>query len=184
MIVSGTTSSVLWVRKTVSPEAPKMSALLGAENDGWTVAKYLLQHERSGVSSPFLRGRLARVRERAAERPGPRGGSMAADPVFAEKLATAEIRLAVMDVHEQRVIAEDNGVIPAAAVPSMMKILSTELRQHLTELAIEVEGEAANVLAGNLASDAMAMYFNDRAASIYAGTNEVQRNIIANALIR
>jgi alkylation response protein AidB-like acyl-CoA dehydrogenase len=109
---------------------------------------------------------------------------MAADPVFAEKLATAEIRLAVMDVHEQRVIAEDNGVIPAAAVPSMMKILSTELRQHLTELAIEVEGEAANVLAGNLASDAMATYFNDRAASIYAGTNEVQRNIIANALIR
>jgi alkylation response protein AidB-like acyl-CoA dehydrogenase len=161
-----------------------VSALLGAENDGWTVAKYLLQHERSGLSSPFLRARFARIRARAGERAGPRGDTMASDPVFAERLAAAEMRIAVLDVHEQRVVAGDTGVIPAAAAPSAMKILSTELRQHLTELAIEVEGEASTVLGQTEASDAMAIYFNDRAASIYAGTNEVQRNIIANALIR
>lgn len=170
-----------------------VSSLLGAENDGWTVAKYLLQHERSGASSPFLRARLERIHKRAARATGSCGGSFADDPVFAQRLAAADMRIAVLAMQERRVFAGHDNLIPTGAIPSMMKVLATELRQHLTELAIEIEGldaillpseatDEGDVLAS--ATDAMATYFNDRAASIYAGTNEVQRNIIANALIR
>jgi acyl-CoA dehydrogenase len=76
----------------------------------------------------------------------------------------------------------------------LLKVQGTELRQRLTELAVEVEGRAAMAAVGtdaraelagfSSAADAMAIYLNDRAASIYAGANEIQRNIIAAALLR
>lgn len=158
------------------------SSLLGVENDGWTVAKYLLQHERTHSWSPLLRARLRRMRQRP----------MARDASFRRRLAAAEIQLISLEVMEHRLLAGDAGALAPSAVPSMLKILGTELRQQLTELAIELEGPAATVMPGideTLSdfwpgADAMAIYFNDRAASIYAGTNEVQRNIIAGALLR
>lgn len=159
------------------------SALLGEENDGWTVAKYLLQHERTHAWSPLLRARLGRMRQRP----------MAGTAAFRRRLAAAEIRLVALEVMEHRLLTGDAGALAPSAVPSMLKILGTELRQQLTELAIELEGPAAFALPGpgNPAlsdfwpgADAMAIYLNDRAASIYAGTNEVQRNIIAGALLR
>jgi alkylation response protein AidB-like acyl-CoA dehydrogenase len=159
------------------------SSLLGEENDGWTVAKYLLQHERTHAWSPLLRARLRRMRERP----------MAGIGSFRHRLAAAEIRLVALEVMEHRLLTGDAGALAPSAVPSMLKILGTELRQQLTELAIELEGPAAIALPGSgdpalwdfwQGADAMAIYLNDRAASIYAGTNEVQRNIIAGALLR
>jgi acyl-CoA dehydrogenase len=160
-----------------------ISSLLGDENDGWTVAKYLLQHERTHAWSPLLRARLRRMGKRP----------MAGAPSFRHRLAAAEIRLVALEVMEHRLLTGDAGALAPSAVPSMLKILGTELRQQLTELAIELEGPAAIALPGSgdaalsdfwPGADAMAIYLNDRAASIYAGTNEVQRNIIAGALLR
>lgn len=165
-----------------------VSALLGAENDGWTVAKYLLQHERGMMWSPLLGARLQRLRQRAAET------AMLDDTLFAAKLADAGIRLSVLETNELRTLAAgSDGPLPGV-MSSMMKILGTELRQYLTELAVAVEGRRADALRANRPGApweewehgpmAMATYLNDRAASIYAGANEVQRNIIANALLR
>ena len=165
-----------------------VSALLGAENDGWTVAKYLLQHERSHNWSPLLRSRLNRLRDQAAATPG---GSMLDDPVFAARLSRIDIAITTLEISELRILTGDIAGEAAAIIPSIMKVRGTELRQQLTELALDVAGRAAAIGPGAAlapgyeeAADAMSIYLNDRAASIYAGTNEIQRNIIGASLLR
>ena len=173
------------------------SALLGEENRGWTVAKYLLEHERSTSYGPMLGVRLRRMLERAARLPGDDGRPLAADPVMAGRLAEAGARLEVLDAAEARMLAAAEAGLPVGALSSMMKVQGTELRQHLTELAIEIEArhttpfqDAAREAGSNTAPDApiegliaMATYLNDRAASIYAGSNEIQRTILAGRVL-
>jgi acyl-CoA dehydrogenase len=99
----------------------------------------------------------------------------------------------VLETNELRTLSAVEGALPSV-MSSMMKVLGTELRQFLTELAVELEGVSACALRVNRPGApwaewehgpmAMATYLNDRAASIYAGANEVQRNIIAGALLR
>jgi len=165
-----------------------VSGRLGEENDGWTVAKYLLQHERSHHWSPLLRARLNRTRRRAAQASASRGGALIDDPLFAAKLARIEAELSVFEVGEFRVMAAVSGHDPLpGGVSSMMKVLGTELRQRIDELTVEVEGPRAMAIDPTgleLPSIAMSIHLNDRAASIYAGANEVQRNIIAGVMLR
>ena len=167
---------------------------VGAIDDGWTVAKYLLEFERGGSAyAPGLQVRLQRVRELA--------GDLMHDPGFAARVAEAQIRIDVLEVYEFRALtAAARGGRPGIS-GSVMKILGTELSQHLTELALEAAGPyglafqpAAGAAGGpNLiphdqglrggreAAIAPLKYLNDRAGSIYAGSNEIQRNIIAKA---
>ena len=167
---------------------------VGAIDDGWTVAKYLLEFERGGSAyAPGLQVRLERIREMA--------GSLMEDPGFAARVAEAQIRVDVLEVYEFRALtAAARGGRPGIS-GSVMKILGTELSQHLTELALEAAGPyglafqpAAGAAGGpNLiphdpglkgpreAAIAPLKYLNDRAGSIYAGSNEIQRNIIAKA---
>src|SRR5690606_873721 len=159
-----------------------VSALLGKENEGWTVAKYLLQHERGMMWTPLLQARLARLRRRAAELKDGGGRPLLEEPLFAAKLARAEIRLAVLETNELRTVSAVEGTLPAT-MSSMMKRQGTEMRQLLTELAVELEAHAATGLRATPpgapwdewqhGAMAMATYLNDRAASIYAGANEV-----------
>lgn len=176
-----------------------VSNVVGAIDDGWTVAKYLLEFERGGSAyAPELQVRLARIRELAA------GGlrPLIDDPLFRARLSAAQMRVDVLESFEFRVLAEAaRGGRPGVA-GSAMKILGTELSQHLTELALEAAGEygvafqpAAGIAGGpNLiphladtafgpraAAIAPLKYLNDRAGSIYAGSNEIQRGIIAKA---
>lgn len=172
---------------------------VGAIDDGWTVAKYLLEFERGGSAyAPELQVRLARVRELASE-----GAHRAVDePGFAEKLAAAQMRIDILETYEFQAMAEaQRGGRPGIS-GSVMKIMGTELSQHLTELALEAAGPygtafqpQAGVAGGpnvipasggvvhgpRAAAIAPLKYFNDRAGSIYAGSNEIQRNIIAKA---
>lgn len=163
------------------------SALLGAEDDGWTVAKYLLQHERMNMWSPLIRARLTRMIERARQvRRG--AGPLICDQAFAARLAELEMRVAALEIGELRALTEDEGSLAPAAIPSMMKILGTELRQAVNDLALEIEGSAGLRRSGDtgqirFGEQIMATYLNDRAASIYAGANEVQRDIIAKILL-
>ena len=156
-----------------------ISARLGAENDGWTVAKYLLQHERSHTWSPLLKARLARLKQRAR-------------PSHASKIASCEIELMALEMSELRAIQSnaDSGPL-STATSSTMKVLGTELRQRISELALEIDGfpplatlrqELSSELGFTNNQVATRTYLNDRAASIYAGTNEIQRNIIWNSI--
>jgi alkylation response protein AidB-like acyl-CoA dehydrogenase len=183
------------------------SNVLGEIDEGWTVAKYLLEFERGGGAvAPGLQVTAEQISEAAKDQPGPGGGSLADDPAFARKLADARIRAEVLEILEYRVLATvAQGGNPGAS-SSMLKILSTELSQALTELALEAAGPwgrayqphvtapggpvaefepPADGYASGQPWQAVAplRYFNDRAGSIYAGSNEIQRNILAKAAL-
>ncbi|MFN7054822.1 acyl-CoA dehydrogenase family protein [Hyphomonas sp.] len=169
--------------------------VIGRINDGWTVAKYLLEFERGGSSyGPRLLARLRAIRITAAE-------EGALDAAFAAKLSRAEAEILALEAAELQQMSElARGGTPGLKA-SMMKIRGTELSQHLTELALELAGvyaapfqphhtspggpvpgfEGLNTAqAGpDSAVTSTAKYLNDRAGSIYAGSNEIQRGILA-----
>jgi alkylation response protein AidB-like acyl-CoA dehydrogenase len=171
--------------------------VLGDIDDGWTVAKFLLEFERGG-------GAAAPALQVMAEEIAGVAGDMPAS--FARKLADARIRTEVLEILEYRVLAAvAEGRNPGSA-SSMLKILATELSQTLTELAMEAAGPRGRAYQphatcpggpvtefepppdGYVTGDpwqavAPLRYFNDRAGSIYAGSNEIQRNILAKAAL-
>ena len=142
----------------------------------------------------------------AATQPGTGGGRLLDDPAFAHKLADARIRTDVLEVLEYRVLAALAGGGHPGSASSMLKILATELSQTLTELALEAAGPRGRAYQphatrpGGPIADyqpppdsyvsgepwqavAPLRYFNDRAGSIYAGSNEIQRNILAKSAL-
>ncbi|WP_102145427.1 acyl-CoA dehydrogenase family protein [Mycobacterium hubeiense] len=179
--------------------------VVGRIDDGWTVAKYLLEFERGGGAvAPALQVMAEQIASVSAEAPGPAGGVLLDDPAFGRKLADARIRTEVLEILEYRVLAAVAGGGNPGTASSMLKILGTELSQTLTELAMEAAGPRGRVYQphatrpGGPIADfeppadgyvsgepwqavAPLRYFNDRAGSIYAGSNEIQRNILAKA---
>ncbi|WP_167104278.1 acyl-CoA dehydrogenase family protein [Mycobacterium sp. DL592] len=183
------------------------SNVLGQIDDGWTVAKYLLEFERGGgATAPALQVMAESVAAEAETQTGPSGGPLIDDAAFAAKLADIRIRTEVLEILEYRVLATvAEGKNPGAA-SSMLKVLSTELSQAITELALEAAGPRGRAYQphatrpGGPVEDfepprdgyisgqpwqavAALRYFNDRAGSIYAGSNEIQRNILAKATL-
>lgn len=173
------------------------SALLGEENDGWTVAKYLLQFERGGSYATGLQTRLGILKEFAATESAGAAEPLANDTDFARKLAATEIELDVLRSFEQKVFSAVQRGDPVGAISSAIKIRGTEMRQRVTELAIEAvsyyglphQPEARSFetneepIGSVMAATALPQYLNDRAASIYAGSNEIQRNIMTKAVL-
>ena len=164
---------------------------LGDENQGWTVAKYLLEFERGGGSAPGLKVGLARVRA-IAEAEGALD-----DPAFRRKLMEAEIAVAAIDMSERRVLSALAGGKNPGPASSMLKINGTEAMQRADELGVEAAGGYAAAFQPEAAEPGsnvppvgpdhslavMARYLNDRAASIYGGSNEIQRDIIARLVL-
>ncbi|GAA2557638.1 acyl-CoA dehydrogenase family protein [Mycolicibacterium diernhoferi] len=179
--------------------------VIGNIDEGWTVAKYLLEFERGGgATAPALQVMAENIAEVATEQPGPSGGKLIDDPAFARKLADARIRTEVLEILEYRVLAALAGGGHPGAASSMLKVISTELSQTLTELSMEAAGPRGRAYQPHAACPggpiadftppaddylsgepwqavAPLRYFNDRAGSIYAGSNEIQRNILAKA---
>jgi len=171
--------------------------LVGEENRGWTYAKYLLGHERTGIArvGQSKRELVFLKRLAAAQKKG--GVSLLNDAVFSAKIAALEIEMMALEVTVQRVVAsEANGRGPGPEA-SMLKIKGTEVQQALTELMLEavgpqaaafdpayLEGEREHSLAGDDdAAPLAAYYFNFRKTSIYGGSNEIQKNIIAQMIL-
>jgi acyl-CoA dehydrogenase len=174
------------------------TALLGEENKGWTIAKYLLVHERGGTYAPSLRARLGRLQRAAVQAFAGRPGDDDERRDVERLLADAACRIDALHALEQQVLAARIRGEDQPIAPSVGKLLGTELRQFITEIAVTIAGPYAAarlpqadcadpaVHALTLPEDAvwaMSTYLNDRAASIYAGTNEVQRNLIAQHLL-
>jgi alkylation response protein AidB-like acyl-CoA dehydrogenase len=164
---------------------------VGAENDGWTVAKYLLEFERGGGASAGLRVALGRLR-RLAERVG-----IADDDAFARKLAEADVKLTAMQYTEFRILAAlARGGSPGPE-SSILKNLGADMGQRLTELAVEAiagYGAVHQPEARRVGTDVepvgpkeglvtVPQYLNYRASSIAGGTNEVQKNIVAKLVL-
>ncbi|MCG8312905.1 MAG: acyl-CoA dehydrogenase family protein [Pseudomonadales bacterium] len=171
---------------------------IGEENDGWTVAKYLLEFERGGTEyAPAVYFQLDKVKALAVNTVATGGGKLIDDPGFRRKLADVEIQAKSLEFTENRIKAAlGSGQNPGPAA-SMTKIIGTEISQKVTELAIEAAGLDAlylqpealevgnnyNFVGPEEALTLMPRYLNTRATTIYGGSSEVQRGIIAKMVL-
>jgi alkylation response protein AidB-like acyl-CoA dehydrogenase len=171
-----------------------LSNLVGPENQGWTVAKYLLGHERTNIADiGRAKHQLARVKEIAAAERSDGGGTLLEDPEFRERVADVELDLIALDATILRIVAAETSGKPPGAEASLLKIKGSELQQALTELLIEAVGyygfpynpEAMEhgwnepPIGPDYAATLAPAYFNTRKTTIYGGSNEVQRGILA-----
>lgn len=151
---------------------------IGEEGMGWTYAKFLLQHERTAIAG-VTASRLALERLRAmAAAPAPGGAPMLEDAAFRRKLAEIGVKLSGLEYTDLRGLCDLEAGRPVGAETSMLKIIGTEVQQGLQELAVEMAGYHA----GQFAPEAR-QYLFGRAASLYGGTNEIQRGVIAKAVL-
>ncbi|MEJ0026331.1 MAG: acyl-CoA dehydrogenase family protein [Rhizomicrobium sp.] len=182
--------------------------VVGEIDGGWTVAKYLLEFERGGSTfGPSLRARLKTLKAIAGSEPDGSGHRLSDEPWFAQRLAALEVEVEALELTELRVMsALSRGQSPGHG-SSLQKLLGTELAQVLTELTVSVmayysathqpcatrpggpvlpylTGLAANAPVGPEHSwTAGVRYFNERAGTIYAGSSEIQRNILAKSAL-
>jgi alkylation response protein AidB-like acyl-CoA dehydrogenase len=165
------------------------------ENKGWTCAKFLLLHERAGIAAVGRSKRgLGRLREAAASETEA-GVRLEDDPFYARKLAELEIDLLALELTELRTLARESRGEGPGPESSLLKIKGTEIQQRLTELLLEAVGPygAPHLHAGKAGDNAPVGppyargaadgYFNMRKTSIYGGSNEIQRNIIAKVVL-
>jgi alkylation response protein AidB-like acyl-CoA dehydrogenase len=162
--------------------------LVGEENQGWTYAKFLLGNERTGIARIGLtKSWVAQVKERAAQI-RVNGASLLDDPLFAARVAEVENGLLALELTQMRVSGSEADGKPNPA-SSILKLRGSQLQQAATELLVEVAGPDAlafapeGVDAPEWASDAAPRYLNYRKTSIYGGTNEIQRSIIASTIL-
>jgi alkylation response protein AidB-like acyl-CoA dehydrogenase len=166
--------------------------LVGEENKGWTYAKFLLGNERtSNAGVGMIKNRIARIKRVA-------GPLLDADPLLRARLTRLEVETTALEMSVLRVLAREASLPPGMPDPvsSVLKLRGSELQQAASELLVDALGpaalpyrETAEVPDGFAplaegAADALPTYFNWRKASIYAGSNEVQRQIIAKAILK
>jgi alkylation response protein AidB-like acyl-CoA dehydrogenase len=171
--------------------------LVGEENRGWDYAKFLLGNERTGVAGTgIIKTRIARLKKVAAETAS-HGKPLLEDPLFRARLTRLEVETTALTMSVMRVLANE-AKHPGTPDPvsSVLKLRGSELQQEATELLVDVLGpaalgyrESAGVSEGfaalpDGAVDAMPTYFNWRKTSIYSGSSEVQRSIIARAILK
>ena len=171
--------------------------LVGQENKGWDYAKFLLGNERTGIARVGAsKARIARIKQLAAlERIGDQ--PLIEDARFREKLAEVEVELKALEMTQLRVVADERKRAKGKPNPasSILKLKGTVIQQRLTELMMEVvgpyvmpyqppeEGQNEPAIGPDCAAAAGPTYFNYRKVSIYGGSNEIQRNIIAKAIL-
>lgn len=163
--------------------------LVGEENSGWTYAKFLLSNERTGIARiGTTKVWLSQVKERAAETETERG-TLLEDPLFAARVAEIENELLALELTQLRVSGSEADGKPNPA-SSILKLKGSQLQQAVTELMVDVAGpnalptDAGDDIASELwAQLAAPKYLNYRKTSIYGGTNEVQRTIVASTIL-
>jgi alkylation response protein AidB-like acyl-CoA dehydrogenase len=166
--------------------------LVGEENKGWTCAKYLLGHERTGIAAVGRSKRELQFLKRIASEQQVNGAPLTQDIRFASKLADLEIEIMALEMTVLRVVsAESDGKGPGPEA-SLLKVKGTEVQQRLTELMVEAIGPLAlpfHVEKFEAADEdgeidpLAAYYFNYRKTSIYGGSNEIQRNIMTQMIL-
>jgi len=164
--------------------------LVHRENDGWTVAKYLLGHERMGTGGiGGSKRELAKLKALATKEMR-NGKPLLEDPRFRDKVSRAEVELMALEITNLRFLDQLRGGRAPGAEVSLLKIKGTEIQQALTELLVEVMGPLTQPFRAIEAVDfdtstaaLLPRYFNYRKTTIYAGSNEIQRNIIAKATL-
>ena len=166
--------------------------LIGEQDKGWTYAKALLAHERTAIAGVADSKRSLAETRAFAEREINGGKSLLSDPLFQKRLSDIEIELMALEFTELRVLATVAAGGAPGAESSMLKIKGTEMQQAVQELRMDVAAYYQGVLPNDLTaeqlghdfgSQARQTYMYGRASTIYGGSNEVQKNIIAKAVL-
>jgi alkylation response protein AidB-like acyl-CoA dehydrogenase len=172
--------------------------LIGRENEGWTVAKAVLTDERGTVSqSQRIGAALTRLQETARKEASDRGGPLSDDPQFRRKYADLQIQALALEWTDHRAAAASPYPAHPAAMASMQKIQSSILRQQIDELRVEALGVYAGadqrqaigteanepVIGPEYALTVMTEFLDGRARTIYAGSSEIQRDILARTVL-
>jgi len=175
--------------------------LVGQEHRGWDCAKFLLGNERTGIARVgYSKQRVRRIKELASQvKAGDR--PLIEDERFREKVAAVEVELKALEMTQMRVLSEERHRKDRLPNPksSILKIKGSEIQQRTTELMLEIAGPLAlpyqaeeedaefgsnePPLDLDWAAPAAPSYFNYRKVSIYGGSNEIQRNILAKAVL-
>jgi alkylation response protein AidB-like acyl-CoA dehydrogenase len=166
------------------------------ENKGWTCAKFLLAHERTGIAGVAASKRSVERLKDVARAELDEGQPLLTNPFFKRKIADLEIDLAALEYTELRTLAGESSGKGPGPESSLLKIKGTEIQQRLTELALEAvghygapyfrgfgEGDNEHPIGPDYAHRTAPTYFNMRKTSIYGGSNEIQRNIIAKMVL-
>jgi alkylation response protein AidB-like acyl-CoA dehydrogenase len=168
--------------------------MVGEEGSGWSIAKYLLTIERLGIAEVAAsKAALARLKMLAA-RETRNETRLIEDPYLLAELAVLEAELDALEATEYRFLFDPSSNGELGAEASILKIAGTLIRQRLTELTMRIAGPAANgqgslALEGELDDPrtypawATRHYLNFRKISIYGGSNEIQKNIVAKAVL-
>jgi alkylation response protein AidB-like acyl-CoA dehydrogenase len=156
--------------------------VVGGENNGWTIAKALLGHERIFIGSPKF-ATLAMYRLKSlAEAVG-----LFEDPLFVSRYTALKLDVEDLGAAYRRFVAVLKRGGHIGAEVSMLKIWNTETQQRITELMLEAAGESAGVWGGVDTTDGLVRpageFIGSRPTTIYGGSNEVQRNILAKAAL-
>ncbi|MDK9704285.1 MAG: acyl-CoA dehydrogenase family protein [Sulfuritalea sp.] len=175
--------------------------LIGEENKGWTYAKFLLGHERTGIAGVGRSKRELKKLKDIAKKETANGRPLIEDQRFRDRIAQVELELMALEITNLRVISAE-GEKKRAPGPeaSILKIKGSEIQQMLTELQMQTLGHYAlpwidDALDADWAGDAMmeayadhaaplsGRYFNVRKTTIYGGSNEIQKNIISQMIL-
>jgi alkylation response protein AidB-like acyl-CoA dehydrogenase len=171
--------------------------LVGEENQGWTYAKFLLGHERTNIAGIGIAKReLARLK-RIASHETSGGKPLLKSPLFAARVAQIEIDLTALEITNLRVLSAEAQRKAPGPEASILKIKGTEIQQSITELLVQAVGQYAlplrreamaagyhgEMVGPDYATALSANYLNMRKLSIYGGSNEIQKNIIAQMIL-
>jgi len=171
---------------------------IGEEGKGWTYAKYLLGHERTGIASVGRsKWQLARLKNVAREEQED-GRPLIEDETFAMQIAEVEADLQALEAVVLKIVSQEEAGQGPGPEASILKINGTLIQQKLTELLYKAVGNYAHPFIAeafdegwnedrvgpDYAAPFAPVYFNWRKASIYGGSNEIQKNIIAKAVLR
>ena len=163
--------------------------LIGEENQGWTIAKFLLGNERVGIARIGSTKRMLAQAKEHARAISVDGGTLLDDPFMARRIAELENELVALELTALRVVADSSGGKQNPA-SSVLKLRGSELQQAATELMVDIAGPLSLASFAEDGSDvpdwarvATPHYLNYRKVSIYGGSNEVQRTIIAGSIL-
>ena len=174
-----------------------VAILVGEENKGWTYAKFLLKHERAGIAAIGSQKRQLRRLKEIAKAEQTNGKPLIEEVRFRDKISRAEIDLLALEYTELRAVSAANqGEAPGTEV-NLLKIRGSEMQQTISELLVEAVGYYANPyvpdsrepgwneepIGPDYAASLAPEYFNWRKSSIYAGSNEIQKNIISKMVL-
>jgi len=170
-----------------------VSNLVGEENQGWTIAKYLLTHERTNIAGVGFATRDMAKLKALTTQVKRNGQLLSEDALFMAEVVELEADLEAMRITNLRMLQKANDGAAPGPEASMLKIKGTVIRQKISALYRSALGPHAAAMPEDAtahdglpvdAISAAATYFNNRKLSIYGGSNEIQRNIIANDILR